>query len=110
MTTVESGRLKLGMQVFARDGEELGRIGRIWYPDGKVEPADPEDQGTIQLASAERHVAAGTGFFQVARSFDLDWFVPFEEVASVNADRVMLKVTDADAERQGWQQKPVRDV
>lgn len=103
--TEQMDKLHLGMEAYSADNQPVGTVKRIWWPDGRVEPEDPELGGTLEVKTMTRH--APDAFFQLDRTLAPDWYVPFDAVGGVSENRIMLNLPLEQAERRAWQEKPV---
>lgn len=97
--------LELGMEVYTADGTDLGKVKRIWRPNGSVEPPESTPvTGTMTINPGSRGPAGG--YFLVARPLAPDWYVPFRDIRDVVAGRVVLNLTIEEARRHPWQEPP----
>lgn len=105
--TADIQQISLGMEVRGRDGEPWGTVGRIFYPDGRVDPPDPGAQGLFNLETGGRTVDPQAGFFQCDRPFQPDWFVSLTDVTTVADTYLTVDATTEEGEKRAWREKPV---
>jgi hypothetical protein len=98
-------RLSVGMDVDSSDGQRLGSIIRIWWPDGHTEPQGQSTE-LVEIQEADGETSPMAGYFQVDRFLAPDWYIPFSAVGGVLGDRIVLNVTESDGERFAWQERP----
>ncbi|MGH2449557.1 MAG: hypothetical protein ACRDFS_13275 [Chloroflexota bacterium] len=102
--TTEHGQLEPGMDVFTSDGQAIGTIERIFWPDGRVVPPEEHHQeGTFDLSMRP---APGGGYFRVNVTLAPDWYVPFTAIEGAFRNRVTLNLTYDEASKRSWQVKP----
>lgn len=97
--------IRLDGAVYSSDGREIGRIKRIFWSDGAVDPPEQE-HGLLSITAADRPDEPDLGYLLVARPLAPDWYVPMDAIASAAGAQVTLKNTEQEAERFGWQEKP----
>jgi hypothetical protein len=95
--------IELGMKVWACDGLLIGRVGRVWRPDGSIVPPLP---GNPDVVAGTWSMNDGAGLLQINRFVAPDWFVPFTDVASVVDHDVHLAFTETQGRKRGWQSRP----
>lgn len=95
--------IKLGMKVWACDGLLIGRVGRVWQPDGSIIPPLP---GNPDVVAGTWSMNDSPGLLQINRFVAPDWFVPFTDVASVVDHDVRLAFTETQGQKRGWQTRP----
>jgi len=100
-------QISLGMDVRGRDGEPWGTVGRIFYPDGRVDPPDPGQQGSFTLETGGRTVDPDAGFFQVDRPLQPDWFVSLTDVTTIDGNSLTVNATAEEGEHRAFREKPV---
>jgi hypothetical protein len=103
--TAQIDKIHLGMEAYSADDQPLGKVKRIWWPDGRVEPEDPEQGGTFEVKAMTRHPP--DAYFQIDRTLAPDWYVPFDAVSNIAESRVTLNLPLEQAARRAWQEKPV---
>lgn len=124
--------LRRGMIVVTADGDELGHVAEVYHtgleprPEpgtlitsdateaeltGEGFPAEAETRKTEEVAAGYGEpgpVLEPEGFLRVDRGADGkgELFVPFSPVDRVDGHTVVLRLTHAEVERQGWGRKP----
>ncbi|HZU13476.1 MAG TPA: hypothetical protein VFB58_11600 [Chloroflexota bacterium] len=103
---INVSNLHVGADVYARGGSRLGTVKRIWWPDGRVVPPEAGPQGLLDIEGSGRRLEPGEGYFHLDRPLANDWFVPFSAIQDVAGNRVQLDLTELEAEKRGWQERP----
>jgi hypothetical protein len=95
--------IREGMEVYDRDDDKVGKVGKLYRPASAV-----ASTGTAPGSYTEPS-KGGEPYFKVDAGFlglGKDLYIPASAIAGVNGDRVTLNVDKDVLDDRGWDRRP----
>ena len=106
MYTHDYTRIHEGMDVYDRNGDKVGSVGKIYSMAGTTATTSTS-ASSASGSGSDWYMKIDTGFLGLGK----DLYVPARAISNVQDDRVVLDVSKDAIDTFGWDEKPsfIRD-